>query len=200
MGGLWVDLTGNKYGMLTVLGESGRNKNKMKIWRCKCECGNETLVTTNNLKRGHTQSCGCLFNKTMIKHGMCNTRLYRIWHNIKQRCNNPNRSCYKNYGGRGIKVCDEWLEDFLNFYNWSINNGYSEELELDRINNDKGYSPDNCRWVTHSENNRNKRNNHYLTYQGKTLTLMEWQEITGIPYQEIRRRLINGKTIQEALT
>lgn len=200
MGGIWTDLTGNKYGLLTVLGEGGRTKDKMKLWRCKCNCGNEVLVSTSNLKKGHTQSCGCLHEKVLTKHGMCNTRLYRIWNNVKQRCTNPKKPAYKNYGGRGITVCEEWSKDFLNFYTWAMNNGYAEDLELDRIDNDKGYDPDNCRWVTHTENNRNKRSNHYLTYQGKTLTLKEWQEVTGIPYQEIRRRLETGKTIKEALT
>lgn len=200
MGGTWDNLIGNKYGLLTVI-ERGENiiypsrKTPVKQWRCRCECGNEIDVRTAYLKSGHTQSCGCLWGKTMIKHGMCHTRLYSIWQNMKARCEN-----HKNYAGRGITVCDEWKNDFVAFRDWAIANGYSDELELDRKNNDGNYEPSNCRWVTRTENNRNKRTNHFLTYNGKTLTLIEWQELTGIPYQEIRRRLNDGKSIKDALT
>lgn len=198
MGGTWDNLIGNKYGLLTVVGIGKRgtySKGTFKQWHCICECGNEIDVRTTYLKSGHTQSCGCLRNKTITKHGMCHTRLYSIWQNMKARCEK-----HKNYAGRGIKVCDEWQSDFRIFHQWAISNGYKDDLELDRIDNDGNYEPSNCRWVTHLENNRNKRTNHFLTYNGVTRTLSEWQEVTGIPYQEIRRRLNSGKSIKEALT
>ena len=200
MGGTWDNLIGNKYGLLTVVGR-GKDltypsaKSPVKQWHCRCECGNELDVRTTYLKSGHTQSCGCLLSRTLTKHGMCGTRLYSVWQNMKCRCENN-----KNYAGRNIKVCDEWKCDFISFKNWALANGYSDQLQLDRIDNDGNYEPDNCRWVTRTENNRNKRTNHFLTYNGKTLTLMEWQEITGIPYQQIRYRLLTGKSVKEALT
>lgn len=131
------------------------------MWLCRCECGKEIVVEAYNLKTGHTQSCGCLqreatsvANKT---HGKRNTRLYRIWICMKNRCYRKNHDAYKHYGGRGIKVCDEWLHSFKAFNDWAMANGYRDDLSIDRIDTNKGYSPDNCRWATMAEQNKNKR-------------------------------------------
>ena len=118
---------------------------------------------------------------------------------MKERCNNKNNKSYKNYGGRGIKVCKEWSENFMSFYNWSINNGYKEGLTIDRINNDGNYEPSNCRWITRKEQNRNYRKNHLLTYKGETLCLADIADKYGINRGTLLYRLKKGKTIEEAL-
>ena len=137
--------------------------------------------------------------KFIKKHGMKNTKIYRIWCSMKERCNNKNNKSYKNYGGRGIKVCDEWLENFISFYNWAIKNGYKEGLTIDRINNNGIYEPSNCRWITRKEQNRNYRKNHLLTYKGETLCLADMADKYGINRGTLLYRLKKGKTIEEAL-
>ena len=191
------DITGNKYGNLTVLRLFRRNKGRLK-WLCQCDCGNEIIVIGNNLKNGHTQSCGCYMKKriteTHTKHGDRKTRLYGIWTGIKSRCFNKNCSSYKNYGGRGISVCKEWLgsDGYIYFKEWALDNGYSDDYSIDRINVDKDYSPDNCRWVDNSTQANNTRQNRYLTINGETKTLAEWSRITGVKSGTIRYRIENG--------
>lgn len=148
---------GQKYGRLTVL---KRNEQKKK-WECSCECGSHVFVKSASLNNGNTKSCGCLQrDMTSIsskKHGLEGTKIYQVWKSMKQRCFNPNHKSYKYYGGRGIQVCDEWENDFQAFYDWSIANGYTEGLQIDRINNDGNYEPSNCKWVTAKENNSHRR-------------------------------------------
>ena len=182
------DLTGEKYGYLTVLrrlnySETGHTY----LWECKCDCGNITIVRGGNLRTGHTISCGC--KKGLIKHSKANTRLYCIYKNMKQRCNNPNNVWYKNYGARGIKICDEWLNDFNTFYNWAISNGYEDSLSLDRIDVNGDYEPFNCRWATKLIQQNNMRRNKLITYKNKTHTVAEWEHILKLPYNYIRSRL-----------
>lgn len=155
------DLTGKKFGRLTVIKYYGSNKHGRALWLCQCDCGNTKIVLGNSLNSKLTLSCGC-YNKEIIKkcnskHNMAYSKLYKVWQGMKTRCYNKNFMYYCNYGGRGITICDEWKSNFSNFYEWSINNGYEEGLTIDRINNDGNYEPSNCRWVTRAEQNRNKR-------------------------------------------
>lgn len=155
------DLTGKKFGKLTIIKYYGSNKNGRALWLCKCECGNYKIILGNSLLSKSTLSCGCYnkesASKRFTKHNFSNTKLYKVWQGMKTRCYNPKFIYYRNYGGRGITICDEWLNNFKNFYNWAINNGYKEGLTIDRINNDGIYEPSNCRWITRAEQNRNQR-------------------------------------------
>lgn len=154
-----LDISGKKFGRLTVLEYAFTNKSRKSMWKCKCECGNEIVVSGSHLVNGHTQSCGCLFVETLPnkKHGMRKTRLYRIWLGMKSRCFIQSVPCFKHYGGRGITVCDEWKDNFQAFYDWAMSHGYSDDLSIDRIDVDGNYCPENCRWATWSEQRRNQR-------------------------------------------
>lgn len=156
--GVYLDLTNKRFGRLVAL-ERDISSKRTK-WICKCDCGNIKSVQVAHLRSGATISCGCyhkeINKKVQTIHGMTRSSLHNRWKAIKQRCLNENSKSYKNYGGRGIKVCHEWLE-FENFYKWSIENGYDKKLQLDRIDNNKGYSPDNCRWAKPIINNHNRR-------------------------------------------
>lgn len=192
-----INLTGQRFGRLIVTGPAPHIGKKV-AWCCLCECGHTLEVTTSNLRDGHTTSCGC----SHVLHGQSyhsegKTRIYRIWDNMKQRCKNPKAKWYKNYGGRGISVCPEWDKSFIAFYTWAMAHGYEDGLQIDRINNDGDYTPDNCRWVTKAENLNNTRQCVYIDFNGKRHTVAEWSRITGIPRSTIRGRLRAGKTPEE---
>lgn len=138
-----LNLIGEKFGKLKVIEKMQNNKHGKTVWNCICECGVIKSYAGSDLKSGKTKSCGCI-NRI---HGLSDTRLYNIWHVMKHRCHGKEQKISKHYKLKGIKVCEEWRENFLNFYEWSKNNGYEENLEIDRINPLEGYRPDNCRWV-----------------------------------------------------
>lgn len=190
------DLTGMKYNMLTVVGIASRNP---LYWECKCDCGNTTKVRTANLKRGMVKSCGCLQHRGNPTHNLCHTRIYRIYKKIIRRCYVQNCPAYPDYGGRGITMCDEWKESVEAFYKWSIENGYDDDLSIDRIDNDGNYCPENCRWATMVTQCNNRRSNINITIDGKTKTLQEWCNEYNLPYRRINMRIRNGWDPVEAV-
>lgn len=160
-----MDLVGQKFGRLSVIDRTENSKSGGTRFICKCDCGNEVVVVGGNLRSGNTTSCGCFHKERVaamnrevkVTHGKTHTRLYTIWTDMKQRCKNVNDRCYDIYGGRGITVCDEWANDFENFYEWAMSNGYQDSLSIDREDNDKGYCPSNCRWATAKDQANNRR-------------------------------------------
>ena len=184
------DITGQKFGYLTVLErDTSTIGEKNSKWICKCECGSVKTYLRCSLVSGHTKSCGCKKHDPInVTHGMSKTRIFGIWCRMRQRCNNPNPKEYKIYKSRGITVCEEWQEDFMSFYEWSINNGYGENLTIDRIDNNKGYSPENCRWITNAEQQRNKRTNIRVIYNGEDMLLIDVCEKLNLPYKRIHKR------------
>lgn len=191
------DLTGNKYGRLTVIELVGC-ENHQSQWLCKCKCGNTKIVSAYNLKSRATTSCGCLLKETRKKtkhktHGMTNTRIYSEYRSMINRCS-PKYHCRSSYYDKEIKVYDEWLGEngFLAFYKWSIENGYDDTLTLDRINNDKGYSPYNCRWVDMKVQQNNKTTNVYIEYMGETKTMREWCDTLKLDYGMVKQRRRKG--------
>lgn len=201
-----IDLTGQRFGRLVVLKRSD-NIGKKPAWVCKCDCGNEKIVTGGNLKSGHVSSCGCLWDDVVpqnnkeinTRHGETNTKLHKTWVNMRYRCNNPNCKSYKNYGGRGISICDEW-DSYEAFRDWALSNGFDHGLSIDRIDVNGNYEPSNCRWVSTKTQNNNTRKNHYLTCNGQRHTIQEWSEITGINWTTIKARLDMGWTVEDTLT
>lgn len=202
-----IDLTGQKFGRLTVIELDHRDSRKKAYWKCKCDCGNEKVVRCDSLQSGSTVSCGC-YNIEQVKnsnstHGRSKDRLYFIWHNMNQRCFNPNVANYRLYGAEGKTVCDEWIGEHgaENFIKWTLGNGYRDDLTIERKDNNKGYSPDNCRWATKKEQQNNTRQNHLLTYNGKTQTIAQWADETGINCNTLYSRINKYHwNIERALT
>lgn len=190
------NLIGQKFNRLTVIGRAENDKYGKARWICKCECGNETTVASTHLTQGRIKSCGCLKSeltaKRNYKHGLAHTRIHNIWCDMKDRCYNANKPKYKNYGFRGITVCDEWLHDFKAFYDWSIANGYNDILTIDRMDVNKGYSPDNCRWADNKTQANNKTTNHYVKYDDRVLTVSELAEEVGLTYNTLISRILRN--------
>lgn len=205
------NLCGKRFGKLIVIQQLDSKQyprfSGSIIYECQCDCGNTTIVTRSKLIHNHTQSCGCMRKSSAAKlfttHKQTGSRLFNIFYNMKQRCLNPHAPAYDKYGGRGIKICDEWKNQngFDNFYNWAIQNGYQENLSIDRINNDGDYAPDNCRWTTMKTQSNNRSSNTYITFHNQTHTLSEWADIIGIDHSVLSQRINKlGMTIEEAFT
>lgn len=180
------------------------------LWRCICDCGNEKIIRQYALKSGNVKSCGCIHkeqlvnrNKTVLsKHMLTNHPLYKKWESIKVRCYYPSSNNYKDYGHRGIKMCDEWLDSengFANFYNWAIKNNWEYGLTIDRINPNGDYEPNNCRWVTNKVQQRNKRNTVFVDYYGKKISMQDICEEKHVPPRTVYQRLRRGLDIYQAL-
>ena len=191
-----LDLVGHKYGILTVIKWLGKGKKEYE-WLCKCECGNETISTTSYLRSGHKTSCGCLRSRRNYSHGLSHSPLWNVHGNMKRRCNDPKNKSYKNYGGRGITYCEKW-ETFDGFLE-DMSDGYKEGLTLDRIDVNGNYNKENCRWADKKTQANNTTANHYITYNGETLTVSEMADKYGIDYELFRHRLKKGWTIDESM-
>ena len=204
-----IDLTGRKFGWLTVVRfdhmkrEGNHNR---PYWMCLCRCGERKIVSSQALRSGSTRSCGCYRkganHQRLFLGGKERSLLYSVLRMATVRCEDPECEFYHNYGARGIRVCDEWkgIDGFNRFYEWALNHGYKRGLTLDRIDNNKGYGPDNCRFVTRKFQSNNKRNNVYVTLDGTTKTLAEWCEFYNVPYSRVRVRYnVMGWDIEDAL-
>ena len=151
-----INETGNRYGKLVVIERAGRNNCKKVLWKCQCECGKTKIINGNSLRNGLTESCGCYRIKLMTTHGQSRARIYQIWRGMNNRCLNKKSRAYKDYGKRGITICDEWLK-FPPFYKWAMSHGYKKTLTIERVDNDLGYYPDNCVWATRTKQQHNRR-------------------------------------------
>lgn len=200
-----IDLIGERFGKLTVLRRTDeRNSEGRVLWECRCDCGNIVLKNSHDLRKGHLKSCGCFTGKFHATHDGSNSRLYGVCGDMKSRCLNNSFDAYKNYGGRGVSICNEWM-DFANFRKWAMENGYDEYAQkgactIDRIDVNGDYCPDNCRWVPMYEQSKNKRTNVFLELDGETHTLSEWGQITGIDQRTIGNRIRRGWSVEDALT
>lgn len=197
---------GDKINYLTMISEPYK-KNRKAYAIFKCDCGKEKEIRLSNVidPKG-TKSCGCMKNylsslsKHNYKHGLCKERVYKIWHKMRSRCNNPNYPEFYYYGGRGVKVCDEWEHDFMSFYTWAMENGYKDSLSIDRIDVNEGYNPSNCKWSTPEEQGNNKRNNILLTVNGETMTLSRWCKKLNIKYANALARYHRGGSPEHILS
>lgn len=200
------DITGERFGRWTVMARAPNGSSNQAMWLCQCDCGSEPkVVSGSDLRIGRSLSCGCLHNEQLAAmrttHHMTGERLYNIWKGMRQRCCNINNPAYEDYGGRGITICDEWLSDFTVFARWAREAGYSDELSIDRIDVNRGYCPDNCRWADDSIQCNNRRTNRYITIDGRTQTLKEWCVEYQISYRAALHRINNlGWDALESLT
>lgn len=192
-----IPMIGNRFGRLVVIEEAPKHPSGHARWLCKCDCGSITdPILGTDLRTGKVLSCKCLHKELLSErvktHGKTRTRLYRIWQNMRNRCNLPSVPCHRCYGERGITVCEEWNASYQVFEIWALSNGYSEKLTLDRIDNDKGYSPENCRWVSRLAQANNLRKNIIVDIGGESHTLAEWSHISGIKYSTLYARYMRG--------
>lgn len=202
------DLTGERFGRLLVVCKDHIDRVKrgtVVYWLCLCDCGNTAVVRTGSLRSGNTQSCGCLQKDNaseanrIYDHTKQGDRLRSIWYGMRNRCYNETCDSFEYYGARGIRICDEWL-DFDKFYEWAINNGYSDNLTIHRVDNNAGYCPQNCIWATQKEQANNYSRNIFVTFQNETHTVKEWSEKLGMSYHALLSRIKRGWDIERALT
>lgn len=206
------DLIGKTFNRLTVLEFAGRDKHKSRIWNCACECGGTATASTNSLKRGNTKSCGCLQKEKAAKsgkkfltvHGLSKhpngkkTRLFRIWTGIKTRCLNPNDHAFPRYGGRGILLCKEWM-DFAVFHEWAINNGYKDNLTIERVDLNGNYEAANCKWITKGDQANNRKSSRFISFENNQYTLSQLARKHSISVPLLHARLSRGWTIEDAV-
>ena len=202
-------LEGNKFNQLTVIKLDHTEKyiypngvvSNQEYYLCRCDCGKESVVLKSNLKKNHTKSCGCLSKKSaslrFTTHNLQNARLCHVFYSMRRTCLNKN---YKNYCGRGIIICNEWKDNIVNFYNWAMANGYSDDLTIDRIDVNGNYDPSNCRWTTMKVQQRNRRNNRLITFNGETKCVTEWAKELRFNPPILFKRLTKGWSIERALT
>lgn len=187
-------MIGQKFGRYTIVSRAESSYGHIR-WTCACECGKIKAVSQSDLLRGHIKSCGCYSADAarirMTTHGMKHNKIYIVWQNMKNRCNNVNTKDWQHYGGRGITVCDRWLESFENFYS-DMGDLPFPKAEIDRIDNSQGYSPTNCRWVTHKENMINTRANEIITFRGESMTMREWADRLNVKPTALAARKFLG--------
>ena len=192
------DLINQQFGRLLVTSRAG-TRNKAVMWHCQCSCGNTHTAATSNLVSGKVSSCGCYQGETASTHGLSNTRIYSIWLEMNRRCEDPSHPMYKYYGGKGITVCKRWKNSPLAFLE-DMGKPPSPTHTIERRENSKGYTAENCRWATPKEQANNRSNNVLITWQGRTMTMRQWSEELGINYQTLRYRVNHGWSASEALT
>lgn len=187
-----IELLGQRFFSLLVVKYYGKDKFRQHLWECLCDCGKVRITTTGLLKNGKAKSCGCMVSKYAsrhtLTHGMSYTKEWRVWKGIKSRCFRKKDKCYKDYGGRGITICDRWKISFENFF---LDMGYrpSKNHSIERIDNNGNYEPSNCRWATMKEQCRNRRNSNYITYDNKTYIISEWARLLGVNHSNIYQQL-----------
>jgi len=190
--GNFIDLTGQRFEMLTVLERAPNDNSGGTRWRCLCDCGGATIVTSGNLRHRKQKSCGCLRHKEAWNHTHGESkysRLYRIWTDMKTRCYNVNCKAYSSYGGRKVLICDEWKNSYESFKDWALANGYSDDLSIDRKDNDLGYAPDNCQWATQTTQGNNRRSNRIIVVGGEKMTAAQAARALGVDYHAYMKRL-----------
>lgn len=192
-----IEMIGKRFGRLLVIEESGQRIDGQRAWVCRCDCGKITNpIRGHSLRCGDTTSCGCVHKektaRTFTTHGKSNTRLYNVWSCMKKRCTNESDSRYEHYGGRGIAVCEEWEDDFQAFYDWAMANGYKEGLQIDRIENDGNYCPENCRWADRDTQANNKSDNVKVAYNGSLITITQLSKMCGIKQATLYKRFHKG--------
>lgn len=207
----FMDLTGRKFNKLTVIERAEDHEQpggqRKTMWRCKCDCGNETVVTAYDLYHGHTKSCGCGYNDYILKVqaeaakeiNKSIRRIKKIYDGMIYRCNDENASKFKDYGGRGIKVCDKWVNSFEEFKNWSLQNGYAKDLSIDRIDVNGDYCPENCRWATMKEQANNKRDTVKIEYNGHKYTILEFSNMIGLKRTTVYGRIKMGWSVERII-
>lgn len=194
---------GEKYGHLTAINFSHISELGHQMWVFECDCENHTrcVIAASKVLSGHVKTCGCSRKiSNNRKHNLSHTKLYNTYYKMRERCEHKKCPAYKNYGGRGITVCDEWKTGFDAFLKWANESGYSDELTLDRIDVNKGYSPQNCRWVDFVTQQNNRRNNRLISFNGETHTVSEWSRITNISPYTLYERLKRGWTVEKTLS